>query len=73
MHREAVRSAGLHLFQELSTLAPQLTRALWLCQGLRRIQTMLPARLPRPRQPFGGARPGTRTSVHAAPAIGHGR
>jgi hypothetical protein len=30
LHREAGRSAGLHLFQELSTLGQQLTRTLLL-------------------------------------------
>ena len=34
MHREAYRSAGLHLFQELSTLGQQLTQTLLLRQGL---------------------------------------
>jgi hypothetical protein len=38
MHRGAVPSAGLHLFQELSTLGQQLTHALLLGQGCRRIK-----------------------------------
>jgi hypothetical protein len=37
MHREALCSAGLHLFQELSTLGQQLTHPLLLGQGLGRI------------------------------------
>ena len=34
MHREADRSAGLHLFQELSTLDQQLAHPLLFRQGL---------------------------------------
>ena len=38
MHRDdAERSAGLHLFQELSTLGQQLVHELSLCEGLGRI------------------------------------
>jgi len=33
------------------------------------IEPVLPARTPRPRQPCGGARSRTRTSVHMAPSI----
>jgi hypothetical protein len=36
MHRDTHRSAGLHLFQELSTLGQQLTRAVLFRQGPRR-------------------------------------
>ena len=53
MHCEAVRSAGLHLFRELSTLGQQLARSLLLRPRLGRIKPMFPARMPRP--PFGGA------------------
>jgi hypothetical protein len=67
MHGEAAGSADLHLFQELSTLDQPLTRTLLLRQGLDRIKPMFPARTPRPRQAFGGARSGTGTTVHTAP------
>lgn len=44
MHREATGSAGLHLFQELSTLDQQLARTPLLDSRLGRIKPMLPAR-----------------------------
>ena len=44
MRREAPGSAGLHLFQELSTLAQPFTHALLLGQGLGRIKTKSPPR-----------------------------
>ena len=51
-HREDLfRSAGLDLFQELSTLDQQLTRTLLLCSRRGRIEPVLPALTPRPRQP----------------------
>jgi hypothetical protein len=70
MHREGVGSAGLHLFRELSALAQQLTHPLSLGQRLGRIKSMFPARPPRPRQTFSGARSGTGTAVHTASFIG---
>jgi hypothetical protein len=72
-HRDAGHSVGLHLFQELSTLGQQVAHTLLLCQGLRGIEPMFPARTPRPRQPFGGARSGTSATVHTASSIGHRR
>ena len=73
MHREATGSAGLHLFQELSTLDQQLTRTPLLGSRLGRIEPMLPACPLRPRQPFGCARSRTSAPVHAAPSIRHCR
>jgi hypothetical protein len=49
---EAAGSAGLHLFQELSTLGQQLAHALLPGQGLGRIKPMFPPRTPRPGQRF---------------------
>jgi len=49
MHRETDRSAGLHVFQELSTLGQQLAHTLLLRQGLGRIEPVFPASMPRPR------------------------
>jgi hypothetical protein len=58
MHREAAASAGLHLFQELSTLGPAGLR-----QGPGRVEPLFRARPVRPRQPFEDARSGTSTAV----------
>jgi len=44
MHREADRSPGLHLFQELSTLGQQLAHALLLRQGCGRVLPLFPAK-----------------------------
>jgi hypothetical protein len=63
MHREARSSARLHLFQELPTLAQQLTHPLLLGQGLGRIKPMFPPRTSRPSQAFGGAWSGSGTAV----------
>ena len=38
MHRDADRSAGLHLFQELWTLDQQFAHTLLVCQGLGNIK-----------------------------------
>jgi hypothetical protein len=73
MHREAAGSARLHLFQELSTLGQQLAHTLLLCQGLRGMEPMFPARTPRPRQPFSGARSGAGAPMHTAPSVCHCR
>jgi hypothetical protein len=54
MHRGAVRSVGLHLFQELSTLGRQLAQTLLFCQDRGGVLPTFPA--PRLRQPFGGSR-----------------
>ena len=56
MHRDAGRSAGLHLFQELSTLGQQLAHTLLFRQGLGGVKPMFPASTSRPGQPFGGSR-----------------
>ena len=72
-HRDAGHSVGVHLFQELSTLGPQVVYTLLLCQGLRGIEATFPARPARPRQPFGGARSGTSATVHTASSVGHRR
>jgi hypothetical protein len=53
MHREAADSAGLHLFQELSTLGQQLASAPLLGSGLGRIKPVFPTGTPRSRQPCG--------------------
>jgi hypothetical protein len=66
MHREAVGSAGSHLFQELSTLGQQFVQTLLFREGLGRIEPVLPASTSRPGQPFGGARSGSGTAVHTA-------
>ena len=71
--RDAARSAGLQLFQELSTLGQQLTHPPLLGSSLGRIKPMFPPRPPRPREPFRGARSGTRPPVHAASSFGHRR
>ena len=69
MNPEAASSAGLHLFQELSTLGQQFAHPLLLGSGLGKIKPMFPARPPRPRQPFGGARSSTGAAVHTEPSI----
>jgi len=65
MRREAAGSAGLHLFQELSTLGQQLAHALLLRQGCGRVKPMFPASTARPLQPFGGSRSGAGAAVHS--------
>ena len=57
-HRDAICSAGLHLFQELSTLGQQFAHTLLFREGLGRIEPVLPAGTSRPGQPFGGSRSG---------------
>jgi hypothetical protein len=47
MHRYADRSAGLHLFQELSTLGQQLAHPLLRCHGLCGVKPMFPATAPK--------------------------
>jgi hypothetical protein len=71
MHRDTDRSAGLHLFQELSTLGHQLAHTLLLREGHGRIEPMFPAGTSRPRQPFGGSRSGTGAAVHTASSVCH--
>jgi hypothetical protein len=58
MHCEAADLAGLHPFQELSTLAQQLAHTLSLRQGLGGVESMFPARTLGTRQSFGGTRSG---------------
>jgi hypothetical protein len=41
MHREVGRSAGLHLFQELTTLGQQLAHTLLFRQGLGGVKPMV--------------------------------
>src|SRR5450432_683646 len=62
IHREAVGSARLHLFQELSTLGQQFAQALLFREGRGRVLPMFPASTARPLQCFGGARSGTSTN-----------
>jgi hypothetical protein len=50
MHRDTDRSAGLHLFQELSTLGQQLAHTLLLRQGFRGVNPMSPASMSRTLQ-----------------------
>ena len=66
MHRDTVRSVGLHLFQELSTLGQQLAHTLLFRHGLGGVKPMFPASASRPRQPFYSARSSTRAAVHTA-------
>ena len=54
MHRGADRSAGLHLFQELSTLGQQLAHTLLFRQGFGGVKPMFPASTSRTLQPFSG-------------------
>ena len=71
MNPEAASSDRLHLFQELSTLGQQFAHPLLLGSGLGKIKPMFPARPPRPRQPFGGARSSTGAAVHTASCACH--
>jgi hypothetical protein len=73
IHRGADRSARLHLFQELSTLAQQFAHTPLLRQGRGGVLPMFPASMPRPLQPFGGSRSGAGTAVHSTSSIGHSR
>ena len=73
IHRDADRSAGLHLFQELSTSGQQLAHTLLFRQGLGGVKPMFPASTPRPLQTFGGSWSGTGAAVHTASSIGHCR
>jgi hypothetical protein len=40
VHRDTDRSAGLPLFQELSTLGQQVAHTVLLCQGFAKIKPM---------------------------------
>ena len=65
MHRDTDRSAGLHLFQELSTSGQHLAHPLFFGEDLGRKEPVLPASRSRPCQPFG------RGPVLAPPCIRH--
>ena len=69
IHREAARSAGLHLSQELWNLGQELTHTFCSARTSAELETVLPAALAVTAPALQRARSGAGSREHAAPLI----